>query len=147
MWSGDESEFGPHDEPPNGRHRAWPGPDGLDGSTPSCPHCGSNRLAQRHLARRILGLVGTLAGATGAAVRAWRGAELGSTVGAAAGPPGLVLGAVTGAVLGALAGGSTGCAVGVRLGDAIDTRLLNDLRCLDCGQTFNSAHPADMAGD
>jgi hypothetical protein len=109
----------------------------------SCPRCGSTHLAQRHLARRILGLVGTVAGATGSAVRAWHGAELGGTVGAAAGPPGFVLGAVAGAVLSALAGGSAGCAVGVRLGDAIDARLLNDLRCLECGHPFDSPRPAE----
>jgi hypothetical protein len=140
MWSDDESAFD-DDEGPN---RPWPGSfAGPPFAPPSCPHCGSSHFAQRHLARRVLGLVGTLAGATGAALRAWRGAELGSTLGAAAGPPGIAVGLVAGAVLGALAGGTTGCAVGVRLGDAIDSHLLNDLRCQDCHQAFHSACDAD----
>lgn len=72
----------------------------------SCPHCGSLRLTQRQLARRVLGLSGTLAGAAGTDLRAWRGAEVGGTLGAAAGPPGMALRAVAGLVLGALVGGS-----------------------------------------
>jgi hypothetical protein len=144
MWSGDSAAFDESDD----SHHGWQGPFmAPPAPAPSCPHCGSNRLAQRHLGRRILGVVGTLAGATGAAVRAWRGAELGGTVGAVAGPPGVAVGAIAGAVLGALAGGSTGCAVGVRLGDAIDSRLLNDLHCLDCGQGFSSTRLADSADD
>jgi hypothetical protein len=31
----------------------------------------------------------------------------------------------------------------VRLGDAIDARLLNDLRCLDCGHPFDGQRHAD----
>jgi len=140
MWSDDSDALHGPDEV----RRPW---EGAFASAAACPHCGSARVAQRHLARRLLGLVGTLAGATGSAARAWSGAELGSAVGMTAGPPGIALGAVigalAGAVLGALVGGSTGCAVGVRLGDAIDTRLLNDLRCLDCDHAFNSAAPTD----
>jgi hypothetical protein len=113
------------------------------GATPPCPHCGSHRLTQRHLARRILGLIGTLAGAAGSALRAWRGAEVGSVLGTAAGPPGIAFGAVAGAVLGALTGGTAGCAVGASLGDAIDTHLLSDLHCLDCGLGFSSASHAN----
>lgn len=139
MWS-DNDTFDGHD----GSHEPRYGPAG---EAAFCPRCGSTRLTQRHLARRILGLVGTLAGATGSVVRVWRGAELGGTVGAVIGPPGLVLGTVAGAVLGALAGGSAGFTVGVRLGDAIDARLLNALFCLDCGHAFNGEHPAGMADD
>lgn len=122
------------------QHQAWQGPTA---AATACPHCGSLRLTQRRLARRVLGLIGTLAGAAGSGLRAWRGAEVGGALGAAAGPPGMALGVVAGAVLGALAGGSTGCAIGVRLGDAIDSRLLNDLHCPDCGHAFNSTSPAE----
>lgn len=104
-----------------------------------CPHCGSRRLAHRHRARRVLGALGACAGAASSATRAWRGAELGCQLGAVANAPGALLGAIAGGVLGALAGGSTGCAIGVRLGEAIDRALLNDKRCLDCGQTFSDA--------
>lgn len=136
MWSDEDDAF---DE----RHDGHPRQRAPLGATLPCPHCGSHRLTQRHLARRILGLVGTLAGAAGSALRAWRGAEVGSALGTAAGPPGIAFGAVAGAVLGALAGGSTGCAVGVNLGDAIDTHLLGDLHCLDCGHGFNSTSHAE----
>lgn len=136
MLGGDDTAFDGHHD----RQHPWREP--LDAATP-CPHCGSLRLTQRHLARRILGFVGTLAGAAGSGLRAWRGAEVGGALGTAAGPPGMALGAVAGAVLSALAGGSTGCAIGVRLGDAIDSRLLNDLRCQDCGHDFNLTTPAE----
>ena len=134
MLGDDDTEYdGRHDQ-----HRAWQDPTA---ATTPCPHCGSQRLKQRRLARRVLGLIGTLAGAAGSGLRAWQGAEVGGAIGSVAGPPGMALGAVAGAVLGALAGGSTGCAIGVHLGDAIDSRLLNDLHCLDCGHTFNGAAP------
>jgi len=126
---------GHHDQ-----HRAWQDPRA---AAPPCPYCGSLRLTQRRLARRVLGLIGTLAGAAGSGLRAWRGAEVGGAIGSVAGPPGMAVGAVAGAVLGALAGGSTGCAIGVRLGDAIDSRLLNDLHCLECGHAFHSASTAE----
>lgn len=136
MLGGDDTEFdGPHDQ-----HRAW---QGTTAAAPPCPYCGSLRVTQRRMARRVLGLIGTLAGAAVSGLRAWRGAEVGGAVGSVAGPPGMALGAVAGAVLGALAGGSTGCAIGVRLGNAIDNRLLNDLQCLDCDHAFNSASPAE----
>lgn len=105
------------------------------------PLCGSQRLTQSHRARRILGLIGTLAGAAGSGLRVLRGAEFGGALGATAGPPGMALGAVAGAVLAALTGGSTGCAIGVSLGDAIDGRLLNGLHCQDCrGGSSSPAH-------
>lgn len=129
MWTDEDS---PLNEDPD-RHAAQRAPMG---AVPPCPYCGSTRLTQRHLARRILGLVGTLAGAAGSGMRAWQGAEVGGAFGAAAGPPGIAIGAVAGAVLGALAGGSTGCAVGVSLGDTIDTRLLDDMHCADCDRYF-----------
>ena len=137
MWSDEDATFDEHRD----RHhrRLW-----TAGAPPRCQHCGSHRLTQRHLARPILSLVATLAGAAGSALRAWRGAEVGGALGTPVGPPGIALRAVAGAVLGALAGGSTGCAVGVSLGDAIDTRLLDDLLCFDCGRGFNStSHAGD----
>lgn len=136
MLGGDDTEFDGHHD----RRHPWREP--LD-AAPPCPFCGSLRLSQRHLARRVLGLIGTLAGAAGSGLRAWRGAEVGGAIGAAAGPPGMALGALAGAVLGALAGGSNGCAIGVRLGDAIDSRLLNDLHCKDCGHHFSRTTPAE----
>lgn len=136
MLGDDDAEFDGAHRP----HHPWQEPS--DAATP-CPRCGSLHLTQRHLARRILGFVGTLAGAAGSGLRAWRGAEVGGAIGTVAGTPGMALGAVAGAVLGALAGGSTGCAIGVRLGDAIDSRLLNDLHCQDCGHDFNRTTPAE----
>jgi len=137
MLGGDDAELAGHHD----GHHPWREP--LAAATP-CRHCGSLRLAQRHLARRILGFVGTLAGAAGSGLRAWRGAEVGGSLGIVAGPPGMGLGVLAGAVLGALAGGSTGCAIGVRLGDAIDSRLLNDLRCQDCGHEANRTTPVEV---
>jgi hypothetical protein len=103
---------------------------------PLCPHCGSPRTEQRHLARAVLGTVGTVAGAMGASSRAWIGARAGAYLGAVAGPPGSAIGAVSGAVLAALTGGSAGCMVGTRLGDLVDTSLLRGFQCLECGWRF-----------
>lgn len=136
MLGVDETEFESH-------HDQIHPSRGAQDAPPHCPHCGSLRLSQRYLARRVLGFIGTLAGATGSGLRAWQGAEVGGAIGATAGPPGMALGAVAGAVLGALAGGSTGCAIGVRLGDAIDSGLLNDLPCQNCGHHFNRKTSAE----
>lgn len=136
MLGDDDAELDRHHD----RQHVW---REIPSAATPCPHCGSLRLTQRRVACRILGFVGTVAGAACSGLRAWRGAEVGGAIGAAAGPPGMALGAVAGAVLGALAGGSTGCAIGVRLGDAIDSRLLNGLHCQDCGHDFHRSTPAE----
>lgn len=104
----------------------------------ACPQCASRRVEARHLARRFMGALGTLAGASGAASRAWAGGELGAGLGAVAGAPGALIGAVAGATLNALAGGTTGCTLGLRLGEAIDSALLKSHGCLDCKHRFNT---------
>lgn len=123
--------------------------------SPHCPRCGAHRIESRRLAQRVIGTLGTVAGAAGAASRTWASVELGLVVGAgAAGPPGAVLGATVGAIAGtvlsALGGAAMGCSLGVRLGDIADTHLLKDLHCLDCQHCFSrssgtSLHTAPSA--
>lgn len=104
----------------------------------ACPQCDSRHVEARHVARRFMGALGTLAGAAGAVSRAWAGGEIGASLGAVAGAPGALIGAVAGSTLSALAGGTTGCTLGLRLGEAIDSALLKSHECLDCKHRFNT---------
>jgi hypothetical protein len=106
-----------------------------------CPRCESWRVAERRLARRIVGALGTLAGAVGSVLSSLGGAEAGMAVGALAGPGGAVVGMACGAVLAALTGGATGCILGTRLGQAIDEHLLDAHACLSCGHHFGQSEP------
>ncbi|MBV8618870.1 MAG: hypothetical protein JOY84_08415 [Curvibacter sp.] len=114
---------------------------------PACPFCGSRRVQTRDLARRVCAALGILAGALGGAASALTGAELGAELGALAGtlsggPPGAALGLVSGAVIGALVAAAAGCAAGAELGSSIDRRVLQNVRCLDCGHVFSLPDPA-----
>ena len=136
MQDDDDSRFGRDGAEYEGNH------SGTDRGTARalrpCPRCHSLRVASPHRARRIIGALGTIVGAIGAASRAWSAAEVGAGLGTVAGPPGALFGAVAGAVLGALAGGATGSALGIRLGEIVDSSLLNNLQCLDCDHRFSS---------
>lgn len=134
-----------------------PSPSASTGSAPppNCPNCSSPRIEHRHLARRVFGTLGSVAGAAGAASRTWASVELGMAVGAGtAGPPGAVIGAAIGAVAGtvlsALGGAAAGCSLGIRLGDIADAHLLRDLHCLACGHCFGRKtllrDPAEPSG-
>jgi hypothetical protein len=50
----------------------------------SCPACGSRKVAQRNWAKKLFGVLGTAAGATGGFAGTIRGAQIGMTAGAAA---------------------------------------------------------------
>lgn len=106
-----------------------------------CPNCGSTRIDRLRRGEQAGGFIGFLAGAAGAGMRAWRGAEIGAAVGAFAGPGGIATGAILGAVMAALAGGALGGEIGAGLGSALDARLLDNCRCLTCGHTFNRPKP------
>lgn len=109
----------------------------------SCPHCRSPQVVTRNHARKIGGTIGAIAGAASGFTAALKGARIGGTlggrIGLLAGPPGAALGSVAGAILGGLLGGTTGCSAGAALGELLDARVLNNLRCLDCGHTFGEA--------
>ena len=103
-----------------------------------CPKCGSTKIEALHTARRIGGAVGTTAGAAGAFAAAMAGAESGAMVGAiVAGPPGAAFGALMGAILAAIAGGTVGGAAGIALGNQVDTKILRNHLCHDCGHEFS----------
>ena len=104
-----------------------------------CPRCESWQIAERRLARRVVGAIGTLAGAVGSVLSSLGGAEVGLAVGALVGPGGAAVGMACGAVLAALTGGATGCVLGTRLGQAIDEHLLDAHACLSCGHRFGQA--------
>lgn len=106
-----------------------------------CPNCQSVRIGTRNTGRKTGGAIGTVAGAASGAAGALGGAEIGGSVGAVAGPAGALLGAFAGAILGGLFGGAAGGAVGASLGETVDTNILDNYRCLDCGESF-SAKPS-----
>ncbi|WP_232352719.1 hypothetical protein [Burkholderia pseudomallei] len=108
--------------------------------SPSCPRCNSPRIATRDYARKAGGAVGAAAGAAGSAAAALGGAEAGATLGMVAGPVGSIFGGLAGALMGALFGGAAGCAAGSAVGEQIDTNVLNNYECIECGHVFGKQH-------
>ncbi|MGE0429377.1 MAG: hypothetical protein AB7P11_15345 [Hydrogenophaga sp.] len=112
---------------------------------PDCPRCRGSSVATLNRGRQGAVLLGGLAGGISSAATVWAGARTGAAIGAVAGPAGSLLSAVAGAVLAALAGGATGCAAGAVIGDLIDDKVLDNYRCLDCGQRFSRPSTKDPA--
>ncbi|WP_224056782.1 MULTISPECIES: complement resistance protein TraT [Burkholderia] len=108
-----------------------------DSVTIPCPRCRSIGTEPLNHATRIGGAAGTVAGAAGGVAMTLAGAETGAAIGMLAGPIGSALGGLTGAILAGLIGGTTGCAAGAALGEAVDTHVLDNTRCLHCGHTFS----------
>lgn len=106
-------------------------------SSPSCPRCNSTRITTRDYARKACGAVGAAAGAAGSAAAAMGGAEAGAVLGMVAGPVGSIFGGLAGALVGALFGGAAGCAAGSAVGEQIDTHVLDNYECQECGHTFS----------
>ena len=63
---------------------------------------------------------------------------MGAKLGIVAGPGGATVAGIGGAVIGALLGVATGASAGVSLGDVLDERVFDNLRCLDCGYSFSA---------
>jgi hypothetical protein len=103
-----------------------------------CPNCLSSRIGKNNYGKKTAGVVGASAGAYGGYAAATVGARAGATLGIVAGPVGATVGGIGGAVIGALLGGATGASAGVILGDVLDERVLDNLRCLDCGYSFST---------
>lgn len=103
-----------------------------------CPNCQSRRIGKNNYGKKTAGLVGASAGTYGGYTAATAGAHAGAKLGIVAGPTGATVGGIGGAVIGALLGGATGASAGVILGDILDERVLDNLRCLDCGYSFSA---------
>ena len=112
---------------------------------PDCPRCWGRSVATLNRGRQGAVLLGGLAGGISSAATVWAGARTGAAIGSFAGPAGSLLSAVAGAVLAALAGGATGCAAGAVIGDLIDDKVLDNYRCLECGQRFSRPSAKDPA--
>lgn len=110
------------------------------GHTPSgmlvCPLCKSDRIETGHIATKLGGTIGTIAGAGVSIASSISGARAGAAVGALGGPFGMAVGGVAGAILGALASGAAGCTTGIALGQIVDRTVLDNHVCKDCGHTF-----------
>ncbi|WP_336368085.1 hypothetical protein [Marinobacter sp. C2H3] len=103
-----------------------------------CPNCLSQRIGKRNYGKKFAGVVGASAGTYGGYAAATAGAHAGAKLGIVTGPGGATVGGLGGAVIGALLGGATGASAGVLLGDILDKRVLDNLRCLDCGYCFST---------
>ncbi|WP_306344593.1 hypothetical protein [Metapseudomonas otitidis] len=51
----------------------------------------------------------------------------------------MTLGGLAGAILGGLAGGTAGGLAGAKMGEEIDTRVLDNFECQRCGLTFSQS--------
>jgi hypothetical protein len=105
--------------------------------TMTCPHCQSQRVATKDIAKKTGGVLGMVGGAASGTVGTLGGAELGATVGMIAGPAGVLIGGLAGAFFGALVGGAAGCVAGSKLGEVVDDNILDNYECLDCGHVFS----------
>lgn len=105
-----------------------------------CPNCLSVRIGKNNYGKKTAGVVGASAGTYGGYAAATLCAQAGAALGIVAGPVGATMGGIGGAVIGALLGGATGASAGVILGDVLDDRVLDNLRCLDCGYSFSTDH-------
>ena len=105
----------------------------------SCPVCGSRNITQRNWAKKLFGVLGTAAGATGGFAGTIRGTQIGMAAGASIGPVGATAGGLAGAVLGGIAGSAIGCELGSTVGKKIDQHMLDNLVCASCGNSFPEA--------
>jgi phage tail tape-measure protein len=108
-----------------------------DGNPITCPMCDSARIETLNYAKKAGGTIGTVTGGAAGYVGAMSGAEVGTTVGLVAGPVGAVVGCLLGALFGAVVGASAGCAAGAKLGEVVDTNIMNNYHCLECDHTFS----------
>ena len=103
-----------------------------------CPQCQSEQVVTLNYARRTGGAIGTLAGGYGGYSAAFSGARLGSAAASMIlGAPGGVIGGVAGAIIGGFVGALAGGTAGIALGEAIDNKILDNYRCLNCAFTFS----------
>lgn len=106
--------------------------------TVQCPRCLSIHISTNHYGRKVVGTLGTAAGATSGYMAASAGARLGSDLGSTTGPTGKI----AGAILGALIGGISGATAGTALGNVLDDNVLDKYRCLSCDFHFSAEHTA-----
>ncbi|QCF26123.1 hypothetical protein [Hydrocarboniclastica marina] len=105
---------------------------------PQCPLCQSLRIGKNNYGKKTAGVVDTSAGVIGGFTAVASGARAGVTLGLIAGPAGGTIGGIGGAIIGGLLGGVTGATAGVTLGRVIDEKILDNLKCVDCGFNFST---------
>jgi hypothetical protein len=104
-----------------------------------CPQCGSTQIITRDFGRKTGGAVGTVAGGLTGMSGALSGGRIGMTVGVVAGPVGTALGCLAGALIGGMVGAATVGVAGAKLGEVLDTRVLDNLECRQCAHSFSAA--------
>ena len=107
--------------------------------TIQCPKCGSTQIITRDFGRKTGGAVGTVAGGLTGMSGAFSGGRIGMTVGFVAGPAGSALGCLAGALIGGMVGAATVGVAGAKLGEVVDTRVLDNLECRQCAHAFSAA--------
>ncbi|BDT66689.1 hypothetical protein os1_08530 [Comamonadaceae bacterium OS-1] len=105
--------------------------------TIQCPKCHSKSIDTQDYAKKVGGTIGTVAGAASGMAGALSGAEVGLIAGTVLDPGDSVLGVIACAVLGGLLGGVAGCTMGAKLGEVVDSNILDNCRCLSCGYRFS----------
>jgi hypothetical protein len=98
-----------------------------------CPACNSSLIITRNHGRQICGAAGAIGGAASGAASATAGAKTSAALGAIGGPIGSVLGGLAGAILGGLTGCAADSLAGARVGEEIDSRVLDNYQCQRCG--------------
>ncbi len=103
-----------------------------------CPKCQSDQIAAHDYAKRICAFVGTIAGVLsavgGMSVRTTRiGNHPLFGIGA-----GVVVGKTAGTIIDAMIVGMAGGAAGAKLGEFLDTNVLRNFQCHDCGHKFSA---------
>jgi len=96
----------------------------------NCPRCNSNAVVAHNYARKLGGLVGTIAGT----ITGLKGSRV----------SGDSLSSLATGLIAALLGATAGCSAGTILGSALDDNVLNNFQCLRCGHRFSHPHMAPV---
>jgi hypothetical protein len=102
-----------------------------------CPKCKSIHIKSKNYARKVGGTIGAIAGTIGGLSAIGYGARTGASAGLIFGPFGATVGGISGAILAGLAGGAAGSSAGLSLGELVDSKILNNLKCTSCHHSFS----------
>ena len=111
---------------------------------PYCPHCRSHHVIARNYAKKVGRTLGSATGIAAGVTATLRGAYIGARIVNFAGPPGRVIGGMSGAILNTLIWGVMGGKAGATLGQVVDDHILDNYRCLRCGNTFSQSSDPDV---
>lgn len=97
--------------------------------TITCPHCRSSQVITKAHAEKLCSIVGALGGAASGITSCLTTDNIGPSQATVAGP-------IASALIAGVIGATSGCIIGAKLGHEIDTRILDNYRCLNCTHDF-----------